>query len=117
MAFSEALAFQNAIGRAAIEARSRELAQHLMEGLRQIDGVRVWTHREPARSAAIVTFQPGGLDPSKLGAALYQRDRITSNTRGGSDRPGLRLSPHVYTLTAEIDRTVAAVRRYMASGL
>jgi selenocysteine lyase/cysteine desulfurase len=117
MAFAEALAFQSRIGRGAIEARACALAERLIDGLQTIDGVRVWTHRDPARSAAIVTFQPGRLDPGKLGAALYQNDRITSNTRSGPDRPGIRLSPHVYTLPGEIDRALAAIRRYMKSGL
>jgi selenocysteine lyase/cysteine desulfurase len=117
MAFATALDFQTIIGRGAIEARARALAQQLMKGLEGVSGVRIWTDRDPGRSAAIVTFQPGSLDPSKLAAALYQKNRITSNTRGGADRPGIRLSPHLYTQTAEIDRTLAAVRRYMASGL
>ncbi len=117
MAFAAALEFQEKIGRVAIEARSRALVRHLIEGLGRIDGVRVWTHKDPARTAAIVTFQPGSLDPGKLAAALYLKERITTNTRGGTDRPGIRLSPHLYTQTAEIDRTLAAIRRYVASGL
>ncbi len=116
IAFGEALAFLEKIGRKAIETRSRQLAQQLIAGLARIDGVRVWTHPDPARSAAIVTFQPGTLDPGRLAAALYQKDRIACMSRGGSDRPGLRVSPHFYNLPEEIDRTVAAVRRYMSAG-
>ena len=35
----------------------------------------------------------------------------------GQDRPGLRLSPHFYNLQTEVDRVVATVRGYMASGV
>jgi selenocysteine lyase/cysteine desulfurase len=112
--FGEALAFQAKIGRAAIEARSRALAMRLARGLRTIRGVTMWTSADPARSAAIVTFQPGALEPARLGTTLYATDRIACSTRGGADRPGLRLSPHFYNLESEIDRAVEAIRRYVA---
>ena len=115
--FGSALAFQQAIGRPAIEKRARELTANLIEGLRRIDGVKVWTHADPARSAAVVSFQPGTLDVRKLHQALYERERIVCATRGGRDRGGLRFSPHFYNLHADVDRAIAAVRRYMAQGL
>jgi isopenicillin-N epimerase len=109
----DALDLQSTVGRAAVERRARELAQALIEGLRKIQGVRVWTHADPARSAAIVSFLPGDLDVRKLHAALYERDRITCATRAGSDRGGIRLSPHFYNLHADVERTLRAVRSYM----
>lgn len=117
MGFGEALAFQTGIGRAAIERRARELTFALIEGLRKIDGVRVWTHVDPARSAAIVSFQPAGLDVRKLHQALYESEGIACATRPGADRGGLRFSPHCYNLQADVERAVAAVRKYVARGL
>jgi selenocysteine lyase/cysteine desulfurase len=116
-AFGEALELQTRIGRAAIEARARELGQALLAGLRGIDGLRLWTHPDPARSAAIVSFQPGALDPDKLTLALYEKDRIICAKRTGPDRPGLRFSPHFYNSHAEVERAVGAVRRWMATGV
>jgi len=115
--FGEALNFQTKIGRKAIEARSRALGQALMAGLRRLDGVKVWTHPDPFRSAAVVSFQPGSLDVSKLSAALYRNDRIGCATRGGADRPGIRFSPHIYNTMAEVDRSVAAIAKYMRQGI
>ena len=117
IAFGEALQFQTRIGRTQIEARARELTQALMEGLKKIDGVKIWTSTNPSLGVAVLSCQPGGLDPRKLQAALYQKDRIGCATRGGQDRPGLRFSPHVYNSHAEIDRTIAAMRKYMATGV
>ncbi|MEX1127840.1 MAG: hypothetical protein WEB50_04660, partial [Vicinamibacterales bacterium] len=97
--------------------RARHLAAMLIEGLRRIDGVTVWTHADPARSAAVVSFRPGNLDVRKLHQALYEQDRIVCATRGGADRGGLRFSPHFYNLESDIERTLAAVRRYVAKGL
>jgi selenocysteine lyase/cysteine desulfurase len=115
--FGEAIKFQTTIGRNAIEARSRGLAQALMAGLRKIDGVQIWTHPDPSRSGAVVTFRPGTLDESKLAAALYKNDRIGCATRSGMDRPGIRFSPHLYNTMSEVDRAVAAIARYMRHGV
>jgi selenocysteine lyase/cysteine desulfurase len=115
--FGEAIAFQTKIGKRAIEDRSRALGQALLSGLRRIDGVQVWTHAEPSRSAAIVTFRPGNLDIPKLAAALYRNDRIGCATRTGSDRPGIRLSPHIYNTMAEVDRALAAISKYLRQGV
>jgi selenocysteine lyase/cysteine desulfurase len=117
IAFDRALALQQEIGRAAVEQRSRTLAQALMEGLAKLPEVKLWTSRDPARSAAVVSFQPGSLDVRRLAAQLYEKDRIAVATRGGNDRPGLRLSPHFYNLEEEIERTVAALRGYLRSGV
>ena len=117
IAFGEAVSFQMKVGKQAVADRSRVLAARLMDGLKAIPGVRLWTHSDPTRSWAVVSFQPGAVDPRKLGDALYERDRIACAVRGGDDRPGLRMSPHFYNLAAEVDRTVAAVANYMKGGL
>src|SRR5207245_3363539 len=117
IAFGEALKLQTGIGRREIEARARELTQALIAGLSKIDGVKIWTSADPSRSAAVVSFQPGSLDVRKLAAALYQKDRIACATRGGQDRPGLRFSPHFYNTHKEVERAIAAVKKYMATGV
>jgi selenocysteine lyase/cysteine desulfurase len=117
IAFGEAVAFQTEVGKARIEARARELATALVDALSRIDGVTLWTSPDPARRAAIVSFQAGTLAPGRLAAALYDQDRIIVATRGGGDRGGLRLSPHFYTSMADVDRVVAAVVRYLRTGI
>lgn len=115
--FGEALALQDRIGRKAIEERARALGQAAIEGLRKIHGVQLWTHPDPARSAAVVSFRPGTLDIPRLTQALYKNDRIGCAPRGGSDRPGIRFSPHIYNTMAEVDRAVAAIAKYMRQGV
>jgi isopenicillin-N epimerase len=117
VAFGETIAFHEKVGRANIEKRARELTQALMAGLQKIDGVRLWTSTSPERSAAVVSFQPGSVDPQKLSATLYEREKIACATRGGSDRGGLRFSPHLYNTAAEVDRVLAALGRYMKQGV
>jgi isopenicillin-N epimerase len=112
-----AMKFQDDIGRAAIEKRSLELTRHLAKGLQNIPGVSLWTHPEPGKSAAIVVFKPGTLNPQQLVRTLYEKERIACAAAGGSTRPGVRLSPHFYNTMEEMDRTLAAVARYMKSGV
>jgi selenocysteine lyase/cysteine desulfurase len=116
-ALPKALEFQGTIGRAVIEKRVRQLAQHLITELQKIEGVSMWTHTDPARSAGIVIFKPGAADPRKLGAALYEKERIVVTTRAGADRPGLRIAAHFYNTMDEVDRTVGAIRKYIATGV
>ena len=116
LAFGEAIAFQQQIGVAAIEARARALARALMTALRAIDGVTLYTHPDPARSTTVVTCRPGGVDPRKVAAALFEREGIVCAARTGEDRPGLRFAPHLYTSFAEVDTVAAALRRAVREG-
>src|SRR5262249_29747429 len=117
IAFGEALTFQTKIGRAHIERRSRELTTALMEGLKRIDGVRIWTSPESSRRAAVLSFLPGNLDVRKLSTALYKNDHIGCGTRSGQDRSGLRFSPHFYNTHSDVEKALAAVKKYIATGV
>ena len=116
-AVTDGLKLQASIGRAVIEARSRQLAQALMERLGRLDGVKLWTSRDPARSAAIVIFQPGSLDPRKLNGALAQNEKIVATARPGDHNPGLRLAPHFYNTMDDVDRVVSAIGKYLKNGV
>lgn len=117
IALREALEFQTKVGRAAIEQRSRALANQLIAGLSKLPEVKVWTSPNPALNAAVVSFQPGSLNAAKLGQVLYEKDKIGTAGRGGADRGGLRASPHFYNSPEEVDRLVGAVARYLKSGV
>jgi isopenicillin-N epimerase len=117
IAFAEALAFQTRIGRQAIEDRSKALTQQLLAGLRTLDGFKSFTSYEPDRTGAVVTFVPGSLDARKLVAALYENDKIAVTTGGGQGRNGIRVSPHFYNTTAEIERLLGALARYARSSV
>jgi len=117
IAFRAALAFQEKVGRAAIEQRARDLSTQLMAGLSKMPGITIWTSPAPELRAAIVSFLPGTLDANKLATALYEKDRIGIATRGGQDRAGLRVSPHFYNSPAEVDRLLAALTGYLKTGV
>jgi isopenicillin-N epimerase len=115
-AFGEQLDFLMGIGRPEIEARSRALTDAVVEGLSALDGVQIWTPMDPALRVAVVSFQPGNLDPRRVLAAL-EEDGVVAAMRGGSDRPGIRFSPHFYNSFEDVERGVAAIGRYLRTGL
>jgi selenocysteine lyase/cysteine desulfurase len=115
-AFGEHVSFLSTIGQAEIEARSRELATMLVEELRALDGVHMWTPAQAERRGAVVTFRPGELDPRRVLSAL-EEDGIVAAARGGSDRPGIRFSPHFYNSVRDVERAVEAIRGYLQTGV
>jgi selenocysteine lyase/cysteine desulfurase len=117
IAFRAALEFQQKVGRAAIEQRARELTSQLVAGLSKLPGVTTWTSPKPELRAAVVSFLPGTLDAGKLATALYEKDKVAVATRGGQDRGGLRVSPHLYNSPAEIDRLLSALGKYLKTGV
>ena len=111
-----AFAFQNRIGRAAIETRVRQLVRRLADGLTGIPGVSLWTDPDASMSAGILVFRPATLEPRRVATALYERHRVACAAAGGTGRPGVRFSPHFYNTLDEMDRAVDAARRVLADG-
>ena len=114
--FGAQIDFLDEIGQGEIEARSRELATMLFEELSRVEGVHLWTPAQAERRGAVVTFRPGELDPRRLLGAL-EEEGIVAAARGGSDRPGIRFSPHFYNLESDVERAVEATARFMREGL
>lgn len=115
-AFGEQMEFLSEIGQGRIEARSRELATALHDALVAIDGVRMWTSPHAERRAAVLTFEPAGLDPRRLTDALEAEGIVCAN-RAGADRPGIRFSPHFYNSMEDVERAADAIRRHVRQGL
>ena len=115
IAFAEALAFQERIGRKAIQHRSWALADRFVEGIRNLAGFRLFTSSDRGRRGPVVTFEPGTLDRAKLVTALYEEHKIAVATGGGAGRAGVRVSPHIYNTTDEIDRLLDALHGYVRS--
>jgi selenocysteine lyase/cysteine desulfurase len=114
-AFGTCVEFLGKVGQAEIEARSRALTLALVDGLQNVAGVHLWTSSDPKLHAAVVSFDPAGLDPRKVVSAL-EADGIVATARGG-DRAGVRFSPHFYNSYEDVDRAVSAIHRYVQSGL
>ena len=117
VAFAESIRFRESIGRKVIEDRLRQLSLYLITELKKLDGVQMYTDPTPGRSANIVIFKPGTLDPRKFYTALGEKEGVVATLRGGQDRPGLRVAPHLYNTMDDMTRIVAATKKYLATGV
>jgi cysteine desulfurase / selenocysteine lyase len=105
-----AVAFQNAIGRTAIELRARALATRLFDALGALSRVQIVSPRAAALRSAMVSFKMDGTTAEALqgylGAARIRTRRIAE-----FGYEYLRLSTHIYVLPGDIDRTVEWLRK------
>jgi selenocysteine lyase/cysteine desulfurase len=104
-----AVAFQNGIGRPAIEQRARGLATKLHQMLSDNPRVRLVSPRRAASRSAMVAFTMEGTTATALQGYLG-RERIRTRRIAEYGNEYLRLSTHIYTLPRDLDRTTALLR-------
>jgi selenocysteine lyase/cysteine desulfurase len=113
-AFEAAVDFYNLIGADRIEARIRELASSLKQGLSAVPGLRLKTNTQPELSAGVVKFQIANRDSKTLYDRIWDRHRIAMAITPTGDSEGLRLSPHIYNSAEDLQRAIAAVKEAAA---
>ncbi len=112
-ATGRAVDFHERIGPDRVEARMRQLATAIKEGLTGLPGVELSTSMDPALSAGVVIFKPGTLEPRPVFDRLYAKYHIAGAGMGSN----VRLSPHIYNTLDEADRAVAAVAEILRDGV
>ncbi len=109
-AFEAAVDFYNLLGPDRVEARTRQLVAQVKQGLAGIPNLKMKTNHEPELSAAVVKFQLTNRDTKESYDKLWTRNRLSIAITPSGDAEGLRISPHIYNSSADIERAVAAVR-------
>jgi selenocysteine lyase/cysteine desulfurase len=109
LAIRDAIAFHEAIGLARKEARLRFLQQHWTRQVRGVPRIVLNTPTDPARACAIANVGVEGMAPATLAQQLFDRHRIWTVAIDGAGVRGVRVTPGVFTTTAELDRLVAAL--------
>ncbi|WLI90831.1 aminotransferase class V-fold PLP-dependent enzyme [Massilia sp. R2A-15] len=116
LAVEDALAFHHAIGARNKEARLRYLTQYWLDRVRGLPGVRILTPRASERSCAIAAFAIDGIPAAQVVAHLMARHRIFTVVRDIADSgQAVRVTPHLYIGTGELDALVAAIAELAAS--
>jgi len=75
-----------------------------------MDHVRVNTPTAPGRSCAIANVGVTTLSPHELAERLFEDYRIWTVAIDGAGVHGVRITPNVYTSTAELDELVKALK-------
>jgi len=107
-ALAQAFDFHRSIGKARIEARVHALARRLKAGLADMKHVTLRTPRSDRLSAGIVCFEVEGSSASEVVERLAGR-RVVATVTPYATRY-VRLGPGLYTVDADVDATLAAVR-------
>jgi isopenicillin-N epimerase len=119
-AAAPALAFHQRLGTARKAARMRYLTRYWRERASALPGIRFCTDTKPESSCGLASFQIDGLEPGKLRTWLWERHRIFTqamSTRRAPEANGLRISPNVYTSTAELETFVSRLGEAIGSGI
>ena len=114
LAIADALAFHEMIGSARKEARLRYVQRYWTDKVRGVPRVVLNTPTDPKRSCAIANVGIAGMTPGDLAKVLLDRYRIWTVAIDGAAVHGVRVTPQVYTSTAELDTFVRALRELAA---
>jgi selenocysteine lyase/cysteine desulfurase len=114
-ATGEAINFHNAIGPALKEERIRYLKDYWASKVKDIPGVHLHTSLKPAYSCAICGVSIDGLQPVELNTKLFDNYKIHTVGIVWETVSCVRVTPHVYTLTSDLDKLVTAITEIAAT--
>ncbi len=111
LAIVDAIRVHREIGSVRKEERLRWLQKYWTTKVRELPRVRMFTPKDPLRTCAIATVGIDGVTPKELAKQLLDRHRIFTVAIDSADAGvhGVRVTPHLYTTTEELDAFVAAI--------
>ena len=110
LAIQSAITFHESIGTPRKEARMRFLQRYWTTKVRNVKNVVVNTPADPLRAAGIANVGIVGMAPSDLAKTLLDRYRIWTVAIDRENVRGARITPHMYTMTSELDTLVRALK-------
>ncbi len=109
LAIADAIDFYNIIGAERKEARLRYLQHYWSDKVRKLPHIILNTPSDPARSCAIANVGIKGIKPDILADTLLKKYRIYTVPIDVANVHGCRITPNVYTTTADLDVLVKAL--------
>jgi selenocysteine lyase/cysteine desulfurase len=114
LSINDAIDFHNGIGIARKEARLRYLQRYWTDRVRGVPGITLNSPSDPSRTCAIANVGVAGHVPAELMRTLFERYRIWTVAIDGAGVHGVRVTPHQFTTTAELDTFVRALKALAA---
>lgn len=114
LAISDAIRFHRMVGAARKEARLRWLQEYWTS---RVDGIPKAYLNTPkgARACAIANVGITGLTPQQLATRLWDDHRVYVQPVANGAVQGVRVTPHLFTTTTDLDRFVTALRAIAAA--
>ena len=110
MAIGYSLDLHNFIGSKRKQERLHFLKNYWMERVRDVPGIHFYTNPQPAWSCAIGNFSLKGIKAPEIAGQLFEKWKIHSVAIEREQINGVRITPNVYTTTAELDKLVRAIQ-------
>ncbi len=105
----EAINFHNAIGAKRKEERIRYLKNYWAEKVQNVPKVKLHTSLNAKYSCAICGFSIDGFTPSEVDYELFNKYKIHVVPIAWENISCVRVTPHVYTKIADLDKLVNAI--------
>jgi selenocysteine lyase/cysteine desulfurase len=109
MAIGTAVDFHNSIGTARKFARAHYLKNYWMERVRELPGVKLHTSFKPEYAGAVALFSIDGMKTSEVDSQLMNKYKIHTSGIDWENIHGVRVTPHIYHSTKDLDRLVTAI--------
>jgi selenocysteine lyase/cysteine desulfurase len=113
---TDSIEFFQMIGPARKEARLRYLQQSWTSRIANEPGIILNTPTDPARSCAIANVGIKGMKPADMATRLLQQYKIWTVAIDTAGIHGCRITPNLFTTTAELDTFVLALKEMAKSG-
>lgn len=110
LAIQDAIRFHESIGIERKTARLQYLQRYWTAQVRHHPNIVLNTPEDPARSCAIANVGISGITPAELAKTLFSNYKIFTVAIDAPPVQGIRVTPHVYTTTAELDLFVKALK-------
>ncbi len=111
LTIADAIDFYNKIGIERKEARLRYLQNYWVSKVRGHNNVVLNTPEDPARSCAIANVGLKMMKPAAMAELLMQKYKVYTVAIDSGVVQGCRITPNVFTTTAELDVLVNALKR------
>ncbi|MCX2718185.1 aminotransferase class V-fold PLP-dependent enzyme [Lentiprolixibacter aurantiacus] len=110
LAIDNAIDYLELIGLERKENRMRFLQRYWSEPLRKVKNIEVNTPEEKGRSCGIANVGINHMKPADLAKTLLEEFNIFTVAIDHANVRGCRITPNVYTTTAELDRFISAMK-------
>jgi selenocysteine lyase/cysteine desulfurase len=114
-AIGQAIDFHNAIGSRRKQERLHYLKSYWCNALTKNPRVKLHISLKPEYSCALGTFSVDGLDVGDISSKLMSDYQIHTVSIKWENVNAVRVTPHVYTTTRDLDRFIEAVQKIAAS--
>jgi selenocysteine lyase/cysteine desulfurase len=108
-AIGQALDFHYSIGPELKQKRLQYLKSYWTDAVKKNPKIHIHTDTHPDRSCALAIVAVDGKTPGEVGEILHNTYKIHAVAIEYENVKGVRVTPHVYTVTADLDRLITAL--------